>query len=42
MLFLKNVASWICRRVVLVGTDEDGILHSHHPENLKSYTTLTG
>jgi hypothetical protein len=32
----------ICTRATQRGIQEDGILHSHRRENLKSYIALTG
>jgi hypothetical protein len=39
---LHSSETWVLTRATLRNIPEDGILHSHRRENLKSYTALTG
>jgi hypothetical protein len=39
---LRSSETSVLTRVTWRNTPEDGILHNHHSENLKSYIALTG
>jgi hypothetical protein len=42
MVTILSSETWVLTRATRRKTSEDGVLHSHRRENLKSYITLTG